>query len=362
MITQIISSEERFFDLIISPPGTNGAHVDDLMRIEPLSEVTHFASRISQRLGMNRIAGSLRFGSYLSHIHNLLSQSERLVLNIVDNYKLLDAVHCFIEKKKIRERVVVNFFQHGYDYGFDQERRLKFYNSIDNLILLTESSLQFQKNSVPSVSCNMWVLPNGVEETQFFRVNLSRKQELREQLGWDGKKKYFLWVSLDRPKKGLEVIEKAWEKFAGERDDVELVIIGTKDLRRDENSVRLGQMSNQDIAKYYQAADFYLFSTQCNEGHPLTLTEALRCGTTCIASDIEPISEILADGRYGRLVSASDQPEVWANAMSEELERYEANGNTNPYLSNVPEDIYTFSEWKESLKEILDFTAKALKG
>jgi len=362
MITQIISSEERLFDFIISPSGTNGADVDNLIRIEPLSEVTDFASRVSQRFGMNRLAGSLRFGSYLSRIHNLLGQSERLVLNIVDNYKLLDAVHCFIEGKKIRERVVVNFFQHGYDYGFDKERRLRFYNSIDNLILLTESSLQFQKSSVPSVGCKMWVLPNGVEESRFFRVNVNKKQELREQLGWAGNKKYFLWVSLDRPKKGLEILERAWEKFARGRDDVELVIIGTKDLRRDDNSVRLGQMSNQDIAKYYQAADFYLFSTQCNEGHPLTLTEALRCGTSCIASDIEPISEILAGGRYGRLVSASDQPEGWANAMNEELEKYEANGNTNPYLSNIPEDIYTFSDWKKNLREILDSTAEAFKG
>jgi len=169
----------------------------------------------------------------------------------------------------------------------------------------------------------------------------------------DLQKIYFLWLSQDRPKKGLHIILRAWQQLAQKYDNIELLVIGTKDKVHGKQIRWLGRIPNDQLPEYYQSVDFYLFPTLWHEGFGLSLAEAMKCGAICIASDIDPVSEVLGDGKYGRVVSFPHSPESWVKSIEEEMEKYIKKNNSNPYAKNTPEKIYDLEEWCTNLERLM---------
>jgi glycosyltransferase involved in cell wall biosynthesis len=326
------------------------------------SALGSMAFRLLEKCSLSRSALRLRFSGFNKHLEELLNTNERLVLSIADDYKLLSAVDSYLRSRNLRSRVRVIFFLHGYDYGFESKERNAFYKSIDHLVLMTESSYRHHLNSVLSLECSVSVLRNGVDETRFKRVDESEKSRIRQELGWSKEKKYFLWLSVNRPKKGFPIINRAWKEISTTREDLQLVVIGANDGSLPSNTFCLGRIPNEQLPRYFQAADFYLFPTLWHEGHPLSLTEALRCGTTCLSSEAEPMPEIMSFGKFGRIVMVPHDPDSWVSAIQEEIRKYEVNGCRNPYLDNIPEDIYSLSAWKAGLREILNSVADSFEA
>jgi glycosyltransferase involved in cell wall biosynthesis len=151
-------------------------------------------------------------------------------------------------------------------------------------------------------------------------------------------------------KKGLSIVLKAWGKIIENRKDVELLIIGTHKEIKGKQITWFERRKNSDLAEYYQATNFYLFSSLCHEGHPLSLTEALKSGAKCLASDIDPISEVLHNGDLGYLVKNPHFIESWTNAIHDVLNN-EVNFNKNETDLNK---LYDNEKWINSFKEILN--------
>jgi glycosyltransferase involved in cell wall biosynthesis len=104
------------------------------------------------------------------------------------------------------------------------------------------------------------------------------------------------------------------------------------------------------LAKYYQATDYYLFSTLCHEGHPLSLTEALKCGSKCLASNIDPISEVLHKGNLGLLVDYPNYVDSWVNSIN-----YALNNDVDFNKENLDLlKLYDFNQWSEEIKLIFN--------
>ena len=81
----------------------------------------------------------------------------------------------------------------------------------------------------------------------------------------------------------------------------------------------LGNLTEPEIAAQLQKADCYIQSSVITpqgkmEGIPVSLMEALACTLPVVASDISGISELVIDGKTGRLVPAGD-PEALAAAV-----------------------------------------------
>jgi L-malate glycosyltransferase len=228
-------------------------------------------------------------------------KSNKLKSNIliIDNANLLFELDYYLRKKNIREKANIIFFIHGYSYFFDSSKSHKFFNSVNHIVYLSEKSYQFELSRAHSISALVSILPNGINLNIFNPIDKKDKPIIKEILNI-GNKFLFLWCANERPKKGLQTLIKAWEKTTlSKNPNVELIIIGTTYKHLDGNIRYLGCIQNEDLPQYYQIADLYLFTTLCHEGFPLSLAEAIACGTRCIVSQIAPLPEIFS--KFGNI-------------------------------------------------------------
>lgn len=70
----------------------------------------------------------------------------------------------------------------------------------------------------------------------------------------------------------------------------------------------------RDVPEILGGCDLFVLSTTPEEGRPGVILEALAAGLPIIASDVEPLREVLDNGRWGTLVPAGDP-----NALAESI-------------------------------------------
>jgi glycosyltransferase involved in cell wall biosynthesis len=155
-----------------------------------------------------------------------------------------------------------------------------------------------------------------------------------------------LWCSNDRPKKGLKLLLDAWKRVYSNSHDAVLLVIGSKKQIPVSGVVYLGSIPNDDLPKYYQISDCYLFPTLCHEGFGLSLIEALNCGCYCIASALGGVPEVLQYGKLGRLIEHPNFVSEWIEAMNNYLNQIE-----NPII--IDREIYTAQEWTLNMNKII---------
>lgn len=280
--------------------------------------------------------------------------SDPLIVHIVDDLGLLTTIDYYARRFGLRDKIKILYCLCGYHYFLVPSELEKFYNMIDDLVLLTKSSCTYQVEQTHTIPCEVTQIYNGINSKTFKKITVQEKTFLRKQIGLEKDKLYFLWLSQDRPKKGLHIVLRAWSQLIKKYANIELLIIGTHNEIKGKQVKWLGRIPNDQLTPYYQASDFYLFSTLCHEGHPMSLTEAMKCGSVCIASDIDPVAEVMGDGKYGRLVDFPNMPEKWVDVISEEIEKYEQNNRINIYQKNIPENIYDLDEWCDNINKLVE--------
>jgi len=82
---------------------------------------------------------------------------------------------------------------------------------------------------------------------------------------------------------------------------------------------RLGRVSNETLSHLYRGADLFIMPNvpveNDLEGFGIVLLEAGQCGTPAIASRLEGIQDVIAEGVNGHLVSPED-PTAFANTIT----------------------------------------------
>lgn len=279
----------------------------------------------------------------------VIQPEHKYIVHIIDNYGLYMAITNYLEEKNIRSNYYIHYFYHGYP-SFKNDQ---IYSKIDELTLLTHKSYQEIKANARVFPCRVSVLHNGIDTQKFKPVPLGIKQKYREEFKVAGKK-LFIWCSQDRPKKGLHLILDVWKKLTAIHDDIELWIIGTE-IKQNTDSIKyIGKVPNDELPKYYQAGDVYLFSTLCQEGFGLSLIEAKHCGCYCIASALGGVPEVLDYGKYGKLVENPNFINEWVVAIEEYLNgRYE----NIPF----PRELYSKEVWNKSMNVLIDNAKQSIK-
>lgn len=158
---------------------------------------------------------------------------------------------------------------------------------------------------------NYIIIPNGVD-TGFFHP--CERKDLFE------KPFTILFVGRPEPRKGLEIMIRAFDKVCEISDDIDLVVIGSekKDSALESNyDFRIkwvGKCTGEELANQYRKATVYCSPALGGESFGITLAEAMASGTPIIASDISGYRWTTDNGKAGVLVEPGD-----VNGMAEAL-------------------------------------------
>ncbi len=257
-----------------------------------------------------------KFQSYTKALKKIISKNDFSVIVIMDNFKLKNIVTETIQKNGWQNKCRVIFIQCGFSYEFTRDEYKHFRKGLHEIVLLTQKSYEYERNKYHEYPFLIHVLHNPVRQDIFYQLSAVEKEAKRTALGVKPQEKMFLWVAHDRPKKGLDIILNMWPAIAAKHPGSKLIVAGAK---RDFSLAGLrfeGKLPNAELAKYYQAADVFLFSSLCQEGFGLSLAEAMSCGCFCIASDVGGVDEFFNNDN-GILVSNPNQTGAWIEAIEQ---------------------------------------------
>jgi 5'-nucleotidase len=129
----------------------------------------------------------------------------------------------------------------------------------------------------------------------------------------------FLCMGIVCPRKNQHTTVRLFKKFAGQRTDVRLIVVGARYIRDYEIEyvdkvkaeiagdprVELHDVTS-DPSSYYQRADVLLFNST-NEVTPLVLPEAMLHGVPVVTTNIAGIPEMLRHGEHGFVLDPDDE-------------------------------------------------------
>jgi phosphatidylinositol alpha-mannosyltransferase len=128
---------------------------------------------------------------------------------------------------------------------------------------------------------------------------------------------------MDEPRKGLDVLLRAFTQLAGERPGLRLLIAGPGDvadvLARVPEPLRprvilLGQVTEEDKARVYHSVDVFCAPNTGGESFGIVLAEAMAAGAPIVASDLDAFRQVLRGGKAGELFETGDPAALAAAA------------------------------------------------
>ena len=299
-----------------------------------------FAEKIKNKI-YNR-----RFGAYCNMLTTIIEPHEKYIIQVIDNFKIVNEIKEELDKNNLTSQCNIQFFYHGFAPFLSNEKSIAFFESIQEMVVLTNASYKEHLKYYNALPCKFSVLHNGIDTKIFYKITDFEKKDLKSKYKCLDKE-IFIWCSQDRPKKGLDFILNVWKKIYNKNKNVELFVIGANRDFKMEGVRFLGKIPNSEIASYYQMADVYLFPSLWQEGFGLTLIEALHSGCYCIASKIGGIAEVLQNGKLGRLIENPHFVLEWEIAINEYLD-----GNFE--LPQLADNLYSMESWNEGMNRIIN--------
>lgn len=326
--------KDHLIDFIVCPPTKEG-YADIKYSFVQKTIADNFKKKFLQR----------KKTEYLNALSQIINRNDTFVIQLVDDYGMVKPLHDFLVANKIRRKCYIQFFYHGFAPYQKIDSNANFYALIDEIVLLTRASYKSFKSQIPVLPNHFSILPNGIDSSKFKTISADRKLALKRDIASAGKI-IFLWCAQDRPKKGLHIILDAWRKVFDSSKNIELLVIGARNRGKIDGVRFLGQIPNNELPRYYQIADCFLFSTLCLEGFGMTLIEALHCGCYCIASELGGVPEVLEYGKFGKLIENPHFTHEWVDAIDEFLDRRKE-------FSTLPIGQYSTESWNNDMNGII---------
>jgi glycosyltransferase involved in cell wall biosynthesis len=127
---------------------------------------------------------------------------------------------------------------------------------------------------------------------------------------------YALFVGRLSPEKGILTLMRAWRslpniplQIVGDGPLMGEVLSKARELNRPDVEC-VGWLSRNEVLEKLKGANFVVVPSNCNEGFPLTIVEALACGVPIVGSRLGGINEILRSGESGLLFEPEDADDL----------------------------------------------------
>lgn len=232
---------------------------------------------------------------------------------------------------------------------------------------------QFYQQQYPAIAPRVSYLKNTVDEAVFFPLDPNSKQQQTEaqarDLGLPQETKFILFAGRLHPQKDPLLLIEAFAILG--RPSTHLLIAGAGELKSEiENKVAehglskrvtlLGAVPQAKLASFHQVSDVFVLSS-VYEGLPLTVLEALACGTPVVTTNSGETPDFL--GVDSGIVCYDRTPKAIAVALEQILQnpdQYPSSAcvqTAKPYsarevVGKVYQDMY--ERWESS-----NFSSKA---
>jgi phosphatidyl-myo-inositol alpha-mannosyltransferase len=194
------------------------------------------------------------------------------------------------------------------------------------------------------------LIPNGVTVRRYAKAS--------PLPGWPGPAGALGFLGrMDEPRKGLDVLLRAFEQLAVERPGLRLLIAGPGDaddvmdrvpaaLR--DRVVLLGQVSEEDKARVYHSVDVFCAPNTGGESFGIVLAEAMAAGAPIVASDLDAFRQVLRNGRAGELFTTGE-PAALAAAAGRLLDDEQLRAR----LSAAAAEAVRAYDWPEVARDVV---------
>lgn len=153
------------------------------------------------------------------------------------------------------------------------------------------------------------VIPNGVDVGRY--VEAKPLEALR-----DPTRPLLLFVGRLEPRKGLDVLVRAFLRIRAAMPSARLCVVGdgaqrTRCQQMIPSSIRhdalfVGHVDEAEKPRYFASADLFVAPNVGGESFGIVLLEAMAAGLPIVASDIPGFRTVMRDGRQGRFVAPGD--------------------------------------------------------
>ncbi len=156
--------------------------------------------------------------------------------------------------------------------------------------------------SMSAYTRNSLVNEYGIDPTHVHVVGAGPNVVAESSANVGLREKAFLFVGLKFLRKGGPTVIEAFARVRERHPDAKLWIVGGHRRNPPEPGVSyLGRLDPEQLTKWYARAMAFVLPT-LRDPFPLAILEAMEFGLPCIATQIEGVPEVVADGETGMLV------------------------------------------------------------
>lgn len=242
------------------------------------------------------------------HIHELTRMINVVIYYYAKKYDIpyVFQAHGSIPRSKSRPKQILSWI-------FDILFGYKLLKGASKVIALTQTEAQ-QYRSVGVPKEKIETVPNGIDLSKY--TDLPTKGCFKKKLGIDEGKKVILYLGRINRIKGIDFLVRAYAHLIRNLNlDSKLLIIGPDDgclaeiqtliktLKMQDDALVLGPLYGEDKLEAYVDANVYVLASRY-ETFPMTVLEAMACGTPIILSEKCGLSEVVRN-RTGLVVNPS---------------------------------------------------------
>lgn len=182
--------------------------------------------------------------------------------------------------------------------------------SADKIIAVSNATKNYVL-SLGATADKVEVIYNGVDLDRF-RLFPDAKDKIRKKHKIPPNAVVAVTVRRLVYKNGIDTLMEAAKIALKMNNDLVFLVIGRgpdfvdikakiEQLGISQRFILAGFVSDEDLAAYYNAADFFVLPSKSGEGLPLVALEAMACGLPLVTTDVGGIREIFIKD-YGKLV------------------------------------------------------------